>query len=310
MPFDWKAILQSLGSTAILMAALVWLSKAILTHLFSRDIENQKASMKAQYDLELENSKVNLKALADTELEKIKANLASEFAATTHKYELELEKMRVQLDSSVSRKERIRAEIVLWANPILRSVLDLARRLDNIVGGQSYAALNRNYVGNNYPGWSISYEYFMESSIYLFGQYFCWITLLQERLNFELFQTQDEKDRFFSVIREVERALGAFPPPFDCSGEDIQVLVLQQRSIGEAFIFRENGAERCLRYYEFLQRLNDPIFANQVLPLRALLEGIDRTDGSCRWKRLVAALDALVELRKCCMDILQLEQQP
>lgn len=309
MPFDWKSLFQTLGSTAIVIAALAWISRALLTHLFSREIENQKASLKAQYDLELEKAKSKFKSLSDAELEKMKAGFSAELAATTHKYEIELENFRAQIGSYVSKEERIRAEIVRWANPILKSVLELARRLDIIVGGRSLAALDKRYVNEHYPNWSISHEYFMDSTLYLFGQFFCWVTLLQEGLNFELFENQDEKDRFFSALREVERALGAFPPPFDCGGEDVQVLVLQQRCIGEAFIFKEDGVERCLRYYEFLQKMGDSLFANQLAPLKALLEGLERHTDNCRWKRLEATLDALIALRQCCMDILQLRQQ-
>jgi hypothetical protein len=73
----------------------------------------------------------------------------------------------------------------------------------------------------------------MNSTLYLFGQYFCWIRMLEEELNFELFESQVEKDEFFFAVREVSKALSDFPPSYSCSGKDFQVFRLQQRVIGE-----------------------------------------------------------------------------
>lgn len=49
-----------LGGTAIAMAALAWLSKSLLIHFLSKDIEKHKASLTAQNALEIERLRAQL----------------------------------------------------------------------------------------------------------------------------------------------------------------------------------------------------------------------------------------------------------
>ena len=72
--------------------------------------------------------------------------------------------------------------------------------------------------------------------------------MLRDELNFELFETQVEKDLFFQAIHDVSRALSSFPPSsrYTCKGKDTQVFSLQQRAIGELFIVREGNNKRCM----------------------------------------------------------------
>jgi hypothetical protein len=49
----------------------------------------------------------------------------------------------------------------------------------------------------------------MPSTLFLFAEYFAWIRLLQERLSFELFESQETKDRFFAAIWGVTKALAS-----------------------------------------------------------------------------------------------------
>jgi hypothetical protein len=74
------------------------------------------------------------------------------------------------------------------------------------------------------------------STVFLFSQYFCWIRLLEEKLSFELFERQTDKDTFFNKVEEVARTLASFPLR-ELNGipgrGDLQVFRLQQRAIGE-----------------------------------------------------------------------------
>jgi hypothetical protein len=126
----------------------------------------------------------------------------------------EIEKQRHLAVIQVERekKERIRQEVIRWANPILGAVKQLEGRLKNILEEDGYLALSKSYEQFVNPSWSISYEYFINSTLFLFGQYFAWVQMLQEELSFELFQTQQDKDDFLVAIAEVAKSLARFPP--------------------------------------------------------------------------------------------------
>ena len=154
------------------------------------------------------------------------------------------------------------------------------------------------------PDWAIGYEYAIESTLFLFAEYFAWIRLLQEKLSFELFESQDTKDGFFEVVWDVSNALSYWPDrKVFGEGQDAQVFALQQRAIGELLINREKDAPRVLGYPEFLEACErDPRFGQALAPLRILLEGV--SPGTKRWRRLEWTLDALGTLNSHCRQLL------
>jgi hypothetical protein len=226
-----------------------------------------------------------------------------EIAYTVHK---EIEKLRGQavMETEQEKQERIRQEIIRWSNPILGALKELNRRLRNILKDEGYLALSDSYKLLVNPNWSITYEHFMNSTLFLFGQYFAWVQMLQERLSFELFQTQQDKDGFFDAIDEVGKTLARFPTEYQCSGQDTQVFGLQQRSIGELMTIRnEEGNRQFMSYPDFLCKLDEPQFSQHFMPLRALLEDVKPSD-ECRWRGLQETRKALEELQAHCNRLL------
>lgn len=216
--------------------------------------------------------------------------------------DIEKKNIFVTIESENAKKERIRKEVIRWANPILGAGQDLEARLKNILEYKGYLALTKDYQEGDITNWSISYDYFLESSLYLFSQYFCWTRMLQEDLNFELFQTQYEKRDFFEAVESVSRALGSFPPNYGLG--DRQVFKLQQRAIGEEMIVQNGNDRRCISYPDFVRKLEeDQRFRKHVEPLRSLLEDLNpNTIG--RWGRLKNTQKQLDNLNKACNDLL------
>jgi hypothetical protein len=215
-----------------------------------------------------------------------------------------------QIQAALQEKEkqdRIREQIIQWANPILRAVEDLNHRLGNILD-KGYVALNEH--GRFASQWSITYEYFMPSTLYLFAQYFAWIQMLREHLSFELFQTEHTKVAFFKRIHAVGQPLAGFAhvSPNDCRGEDRQVFRLQQRVIGELLILRDSHSPRCMSYSDFLEKLLEPSFERHLEPLRVFLEHVN-PDDNCRWRRLEETRKALCNLMEYCEQILKLPEE-
>lgn len=216
--------------------------------------------------------------------------------------EIEGQREKLRLEREKDRNERIRTEILRWANPILGAVEDLRGRLDNVLRRMGYFALNPEYKET--LQWSISYDYFIQSTLYLFSVYFAYAEALREQLSFELFRDQEEKRELFSALASVGAALGDFPPPYSCTGGDRQVFHLEQRSIGSV-VLREDDRTRCISYPDFRGKLSNEEFGLTFSPLRKLVEGIEPSTGDCRWKRLEAVDAALAQVNEVCRKILQ-----
>jgi len=61
---DWQALLRVLGETGLIVAGLAWLSKQIISFIFTRDLERFKAELKSSGGLAIEKfkSEIQLKA--------------------------------------------------------------------------------------------------------------------------------------------------------------------------------------------------------------------------------------------------------
>lgn len=226
--------------------------------------------------------------------------------------EIKKERQSQALQQKKEKEDRIRESIVQWANPILGAVRDLLGRLENILNQEGYLALDENYRDKINPDWSVTYEFFMGSTLYLFAQYFAWVQMLREKLSFELFQSEHTKDEFFTAVDRVGSALGSFPHPAlaGCNGEDKQVFRLQQRAIGELLILPNGQRPQCMSYPDFLKQLEEvETFKRHLEPLRVLLEKVNvNPRNNCRWERLVEMSKALSKLEKQCQKVLTLPE--
>jgi hypothetical protein len=101
-------ILKTLGSTAIVVAAITFISKALIEHFFRRDLEAYKAELKRAVDLELSDAK---------------ARSVSALLAQKAEFDLQAETFKTELSGRSAHEDRVRYEVVRWAIPILGSVV-------------------------------------------------------------------------------------------------------------------------------------------------------------------------------------------
>jgi len=215
------------------------------------------------------------------------------------------EKSKANRALRTASAERVREEVVRWAGPVSRSVEGLQKRLRNILFGYAYPALA---LDRQLPrGWSIRYDYFLPSTTYYFCQYFCWIRLFEEELNFELFKKEESKDRFFKLVHGAAHKLSGYPLKElnDTPGkiDDKQIFTLEQRLLGEILVIAKDGETRCMSYAEFLDRWDDPQFKKRLGPIVEFLDGLN-PDHECRWRRLLLLSEALAELEAECRKLL------
>jgi hypothetical protein len=220
-----------------------------------------------------------------------------------------------------ARKERLREEVLRWANPIVNAVLGLKSRLRNILEDQLRLALSPGSAAVNRPvdeDWAVSYDYVMPSTLFLFAEYFAWVQLLRERVSLELFESEQSQERFLRATWKVTGALGAWPlkdnsnpekaetgeADAPLTGVDTQVFALQQRAIGELVIDRDHDPPRLLTYRQFLDELEqDARVAGLFEPLRVLVEDLE--PGTKRWRRLESTVAALETLESECRAVLR-----
>ncbi len=223
-----------------------------------------------------------------------------------HLLKADLEQMKLelkqQLETESKSDERVRREIVAWANPIQDAALSLERRLDNILNYEGHKALTAGFTN---PEWSITHDYFVQSTLYEFARYFCWVQMLRLELSFEMFRSLKEKSDLFEKIDAVSQALGDYDPPlYMGTGHDTQVFRLQQQAIGELLAVRRSGKRACLGYAQFLAKLTDPQYQAALAPLHRLVDGLQ--SGEKRFERLKATHGAADKLVAQCEETLKL----
>jgi hypothetical protein len=204
-------------------------------------------------------------------------------------------------------EERIRTETLRWAGPILSAVDDLRSRLRNILQQAGHVALDPEWQPR--ADWSVTYEYFLDTTLYLSAVYFGYVELLRQSLSLEFFRSQQEKDQLFEALFKVSSTLSSYPPPWPSKGVDRQVFYLEQRAIGQLVALWDTDSPRCLTYPEFTARLADPVFSAHIEPLRRLLDGV-APGVDARWIRLKHTGEALDELAEFCKRLMTLGRGP
>src|SRR5215813_8829614 len=121
---------SELLKASTVIAVMAVLGKLAINTLLKADLETHKASLKAQNNAAL--------------------------AGLRHDFDKRLAEYEKRLDVTIKSDERIRSEIIAWANPIRDAAESLHNRLDNILARQGYKALGKGYTDAD---WSISYEY-------------------------------------------------------------------------------------------------------------------------------------------------------
>jgi hypothetical protein len=279
-----KQLIQIAGVIGLVIGlgitAIGWLVKQAISSLLKAEGEKYKADLKRENDKEILRAK-------------------DELAKGIEAY-------KQQLVAVAKSDDRIRSEILAWANPILDAVNGLESRLRNILTTKGYEALE---PGVSFREWSVTYDYFLQSTLFLFGQYFCWTQMLRQELSFEIFRSQKEMQDFFTKVDKVNSRLSDFPPvidggEYDGTGKDAQVFRLQQRAMGEMLASRRGSRRACHSYAFFLTKLSDQNFSSAFEPLRKLLDKLQ--PGDRRWKRLEDTHTALLELEAECNRLLQL----
>lgn len=273
---NWADLFAELGKAAVVLAVVGYFGKLVLEQYLKRNIQ--------AYENELRRKSTQ-----------------------------EFKELELRLTEHVALAERARERRERWFVPLLGATRDLQERLANVLDKGAYSALSPSYVRQG--DWSMNHRYFLASTVYLFGQYFCWSRIVENRLTLDVLGDAAARDGFLELIRKVRATLSTFPMadlkdrfphahlPAGNSGGDAQVFALQQRAMGEAMQTGSDDAPRCLTFVEFCRRWekgapDEDSVRDLFAPLEAVVSEV-RPDGP-RWSRLTLMRQALAELRSEC----------
>ncbi len=240
------------------------------------------------------------------------ANLTFRFA---RKPEIEAT-VQQQLEAALrlraeDRAEQAQRQIAECAGPLLVAAEELATRLDNILRYQAFLALARDWDVQRPPNWSNTHDYFLSSTLYLFGRYFAWVQVLRDRLGADEYLLQRDKDGLRARLRGVADALSAYPAPYTsrCGGQDRQVMTWEQVAMGEVLISRAENVTTVLSYPAFKEKQREIDLHFQ--PLRALVVDLSPVPaGNCRWRRTESVREELAKVTAECRRLLQADAPP
>jgi hypothetical protein len=247
---------------------------------------------------ELASELDNTMAAKSAELAQQLANKEQELEQTLrNEVAVELAKRRMD------RQQRVRTVLAASAGPLLVAVEELLARLRNILEKEGYVQLRADWDAQRPRDWTATHDYFMSSTGYVSARYFAREAILRNSLGADEYETHDHP--LMKALYDASRALSRWPAPFSeqCTGGDAQVFFWQQRALGEVVTAGDGERVDVLTYAAFLTEANT--IAPHLAPLYALLRDISPTpEGTCRWQRLLAFLDALDTVRDQCRALL------
>ncbi|MEO5332373.1 MAG: hypothetical protein H7839_10150 [Magnetococcus sp. YQC-5] len=166
--------------------------------------------------------------------------------------------------------------------PIIHSSYLLIRRLQNIIDEKNHIALSESWQPK--PHWPMTNEYFVESTIYLFGLYFAALEKFEADSMHLLSEGKNYK-ALFELIKNTRRAL------YDVSLNtdrifDFQVYLMEQKAIGDLFLSDKNDF-KVISYSEFMLSMkNEEHFIRVMSPIKKLIINISNGDNDFRMIRL------------------------
>jgi hypothetical protein len=138
--------------------------------------------------------------------------------------------------------ERREAQRILtrYREPLISAAFDLQSRLFNIL--EQHFLLNSLEQKADEHRRNVA----LESTLYMFAQYFCWREILRQDIQFFELQTKSGTRTVNAKLGEVTRSFAA-----DTGGPRFRLWRPEQRAIGELMIHYDRETKTCLGYAQF-----------------------------------------------------------
>ncbi|MEV5733378.1 hypothetical protein [Streptomyces sp. NPDC052292] len=194
----------------------------------------------------------------------------------------ELERQTAALSRDVARQDvmsRVR-------DPLLWAAFELQSRVYNITRSQ-FGFLTLYYK----EGTPREREYALRNTLYVFAQYFGWVEILRQRIQFLNLGEQEYNRKVMELLHEVS---GKFSSDTN-RGTGFRLFRGEQRALGELLISPDRGEQNCIGYVDFCHRLEtDRDFAAWFTSLDESIRHLG--DEYYIESRLISVQRALVQL--------------
>ena len=173
------------------------------------------------------------------------------------------------LERERERRAEAREQLAVlrrYHHPLLNATFELQSRIFNILRKDflSVYMSQRGEAGRRYA---------VNSTLFVFGQFFGWMELIQRDIQF--LESEADAQKAIALSRrmlELRRGLASDRDTSPC-----RIFAFQQRAIGERMIIASANGDTCMGYAKFCDMLaSDPAFAEEFTLLRQELESFAR----------------------------------
>lgn len=197
----------------------------------------------------------------------------------SYRHELRIEEMRHgrELDRNIELKKTLSEH----SGVLLIAASDLQDRLWHLCQRQSSS---KNPVLESedpdkphYSSWTMTKRHYLTSTLFLFGQYFCWVQLIREKVRFLDFGEDQRTSEFQYHLKRIERALAETELQKLAKSQistDWPLFQLLQNEIGECMIVDRSSGRECISFYEFQGQCDELLSKTEGMrSLERLLNG-------------------------------------
>ena len=177
-------------------------------------------------------------------------------------------------------RREARAVLEKHRDPLLAAAYELQARLHNILRNDF---IEEYVLGNK----ARKQEAALESTLYVFAQFFGWREIIRREIQFLRFLKDEETREVGQLLRRIGEAFLT-----DEFGRQFMVWRVEQRGLGERMIETSDGKPTCMGYASFIERRGT--MGEWLDPLERDLRSID-DGGRARLTRLQHLLLDLVE---------------
>jgi len=190
------------------------------------------------------------------------------------------------LESNLTEEAQEQAILDRYQEPLVRAAYELQSRLFNIV---------RQEFLQRYPverDGGLAATYAVNSTVWLVAQYFCWVEILRQEIQFVRLDDQRQTLHLQKLLDDIAHTFGS-----DSLDDPLRVFRSHQSAIGELMIIDGRDAagqprSECLGFAGFVERLEDPKFARWFAALR---DDVPTVAGRDSCPRLVQIQHLLVD---------------
>jgi phosphate/sulfate permease len=180
----------------------------------------------------------------------------------------------------LKKKREVKKVVKHYTAPLIRTGSSLERRVNNI-------------IRNIDKGWLKSSEYYELSTLFIFGEFFAWVYILEQRVNYLQFSSSRKTKIFENRLNGIFRAMTSLSSYFRQLPDTEEKLKsnvprLVFRAIGEKMTKKEDGQLYPISYSEFTESFKkEPDKYSSIVELKKFLHEVDPKQDTIKWDRLI-----------------------